>query len=236
VKVYGGYDLFVTAISCDKDQVKAGDAVTFTATVVNAGDRDIPAGTTIGVQFQVDGSTNVYTWCDSYNGGLKAGEKVNLTANGGIGGNKWNAVAGNHTITAWVDDVNRLPAEVNENNNRTNATIQVQEAQTNPGTGNNDPVEDPGYTKVYGGYDLFVTNVKYDKNNLRAGDAVTFTATVVNAGDRDIPAGTIIGAQFQVDGSYEVITWSDSYSGGLKPDSQLTSPQTEVPMVIVGTL
>ncbi len=206
--VHGGYDLYVVSVNASREDIQNGDEVAFAATVVNAGDIDIPAGTVIGVQFQVDGQTGVVTWCDSYSAGLKAGERVTLTANGGTNGSCWMAVAGTHTITAWVDDVNRLPGEVNENNNFTTSTIQVQNRTEQEGGEATVP-------ETKDGYDLQVVSVETDRDVICAGDAVTFTATVVNAGDTAIPAGVIIGVQFQIDGSTEMITWCDSYSGGL---------------------
>ena len=201
------------------ENINAGDHVQFTATVVNAGDRAVPAGTTIGIQFQIDGNTSVITWCDNYSGGLQPGARVNLTANGGNSGNYWNATAGSHTVTAWVDDVNRLPNEVNEGNNMKTVSFAVGNGG-NQGGGSQQP--DLGYTPVTGGYDLVVTGISYDKTTIHQGDQVRFSATVVNAGDTAIPAGTVIGVQFQVDGNTGVITWCDSYSSGLQPGQSVT--------------
>jgi hypothetical protein len=50
---------------------------------------------------------------------------VTLTATGGTAGvNYWIATAGAHTVTAWVDDVNRM-AESNKNNNKLTQTFTV---------------------------------------------------------------------------------------------------------------
>ena len=128
-KVTGGYDLVVTDIEYDKNTVNTGDHLVFTATVMNAGDTDIPAGTVIGYQLQVDGNTSDIRWCDTYSSGLKAGASIKLTCNSGSNGiNYWSATNGTHTVTAWVDDVNRLPNEVNENNNTTGITLVVPSA------------------------------------------------------------------------------------------------------------
>ena len=54
---------------------------------------------------------------------------LRLTCNSGSNGiNYWSAINGTHTVTAWVDDVNRLPNEVNENNNTTGITLVVPSA------------------------------------------------------------------------------------------------------------
>ena len=128
-RVTGGYDLVVTDIEYDKNTVNAGDQLVFTATVMNAGDTDVPAGTVIGYQLQVDGNTSDIRWCDTYSSGLKAGASIKLTCNSGSNGiNYWSATNGTHTVTAWVDDVNRLPNEVNENNNTTGITLVVPSA------------------------------------------------------------------------------------------------------------
>ena len=128
-RVTGGYDLVVTDIEYDKNTVNAGDHLVFTATVMNVGDTDIPAGTVIGYQLQVDGNTSDIRWCDTYSSGLKAGASIKLTCNSGSNGiNYWSATNGTHTVTAWVDDVNRLPNEVNENNNTTGITLVVPSA------------------------------------------------------------------------------------------------------------
>ncbi|MCR5077572.1 MAG: sugar-binding protein [Prevotella sp.] len=148
--VTGGYDLYVTKVSCDRKRIDAGDAVIFSAVVVNAGDRDIPAGTVIGAQFQVDGNTSAITWSDTYKDGLKAHSFVTLTANGGSNGsNKWMATNGKHVITAWVDDVNRLSGEVNEANNKTDITLDIPHAAVqyieNPDAP--DDLDHPGQTE-----------------------------------------------------------------------------------------
>ncbi len=121
----GGYDLVVTDISWDSSSAVAGSQIVFTATVMNDGDTDIPAGTIIGFQIQVDGNTRSITWCDSYSGGLKAGESIELTCNGGTNGNYWTATSGTHSVMAWIDDVNRLISEVDENNNQYTETIII---------------------------------------------------------------------------------------------------------------
>ena len=129
--VTGGYDLYVTNVGFDNETINPGDHVVFKATVVNAGDKDIPAGTVIGAQFQINGNTSVITWSDTYSGGLKSHASVVLTANGGTNGaNYWTAQNGTFTITAWVDDVNRISGEVNESNNKTNLSLTIPYVRT----------------------------------------------------------------------------------------------------------
>lgn len=127
----GGYDLTVTDIRWDDENPTEGSQIVFTVTVMNDGDTDIPSGIIIGYQIQIDGDTSNILWCDTYSGGLKAGQSAELTCNSGSGGvNYWTAVAGSHSVLAWADDINRLTAEVNENNNQYTKTINVSSAAT----------------------------------------------------------------------------------------------------------
>ena len=99
----------------------------------NNGSAAVPSDVTIGVSFAVDNNNNTLTWSDRYSRGLNPGESVALTANAGTNGNAWTAVEGEHTVTANVDDVDRLPNEENENNNTFNYTFVVsgQSAEIN---------------------------------------------------------------------------------------------------------
>ncbi len=132
-----GYDLTITDISWDSAKAIAGEQVVFTATIKNNGDTDIPAGQKIEYQIQIDGDTSVIWWCDTYDGGLMAGKSVDLTCNVGTNGvSYWSAAEGDHTVMAWVDDVNRFTNEINENNNKCLEVISVSKAQssTQPST------------------------------------------------------------------------------------------------------
>jgi hypothetical protein len=124
--VTGGYDLVVTDVDWVEETINPNDQVTFKAVVANAGDQDVPAGTTIGVAFYLDGNTRQINWCDNYSGGLRAGETIVLTANGGTNGNAKKQVSeGTHSVTANVDDVNRFRNEVNESNNQNSKGLTV---------------------------------------------------------------------------------------------------------------
>ncbi len=126
--VTGGYDLQVLKITYDKETINAGDKVRFSALIVNAGDQDIPAGEKIGLQFQIDGQPYPapITWCDTFKSGLKKGATATLTANGGNSQSDgtWVATAGNHRVTAWIDDTNGYN-EVNENNNELTVNLNI---------------------------------------------------------------------------------------------------------------
>src|SRR6185503_17987619 len=93
---------------------KAGDVVTFSATVKNNGNGPTPAGVTIGVLFQVDGVNA--NWSDTFHDALAPGASRTLTANNGTHDTAtWTAVVGTHPVSAYVDDVNRIN-ESNETN------------------------------------------------------------------------------------------------------------------------
>jgi hypothetical protein len=107
-------DVVVTAITWSPATIYPGNNVTFTATVKNRGSAAAPGnGTSMGVGFNVDGVGGFYS--GGYAGPLQPGASVNLTANGGTV--TWPATAGNHTVTANADDINRFP-EGDENNNQ----------------------------------------------------------------------------------------------------------------------
>jgi len=87
----------------------------FKSIVKNQGTAATPAGVSIGVGYQVDGINK--TW-GSLGGPLAAGASVTIGTNGGS-----NTIpTGNHTIMAYVDDVNRF-TESNETNNQLSQSI-----------------------------------------------------------------------------------------------------------------
>ena len=60
-----------------------------------------------GVQFQINGST--VSWSDTHTTPVQPGESVTLTANWGPNNKAtWTAANGTFTVTAWVDDVDRI--------------------------------------------------------------------------------------------------------------------------------
>ncbi|HMJ12405.1 MAG TPA: family 16 glycosylhydrolase [Polyangiaceae bacterium] len=119
----GNPDLVVTQINLSPSSPRAGDPVTFSATVKNQGTAATPAGTIVGVLFSVDGSP--VAWSDTFSQSVEAGATVNLTANGGPSGATWTATSGSHQVVAFVDDVNRIANESNENNNQLARSVSV---------------------------------------------------------------------------------------------------------------
>lgn len=79
------------------------------------------------------------------------------------------------------------------------------------GEGGTDTPTNPPVTPT-GTPDLIVTDIKTDPASPTVGDNVTFTATVKNQGDGAVPAGTITGVRFSVDGlDNQPFTWDDTY-------------------------
>ena len=111
----GQPDLIVTAISWSPASPVAGNAVTFSATIKNQGTAATPSGVIHGVSFSVDGTQ--VNWSDTNTSSLAAGASITLTANSGPSGSStWTATSGTHTILANVDDVNRIPESIEDNN------------------------------------------------------------------------------------------------------------------------
>jgi glucan endo-1,3-alpha-glucosidase len=118
-------DLVVSSLTWSPASPAPGDHVVFTAVVTNQGTKATPAGTVLGVGFDLDGSAAASVWEDTDTTSLAPGASITLTATGGTaGGNYWIAMAGSHSVTAWVDDVNRI-TESNESNNKLTETVTV---------------------------------------------------------------------------------------------------------------
>ena len=119
----GTPDLIVTDITWNPASPSKGNAVTFSATIKNQGTGATTASVINGVSFFVDGTQ--VSWSDTNTSSIAAGASVTLTANGGPSNSAaWTATDGNHTIMAWVDDVNRI-TELNENNNQLTKTLTI---------------------------------------------------------------------------------------------------------------
>jgi hypothetical protein len=129
----GDPDLIVTGLRWSEDDgatwhtgpIQAGSNVLFEADVKNQGAGPTPDGVIVGVAFLVDG--NSVAWSDTHTSALPADQTIGLRANGGPDGDKYwnNAPAGNHTIRAWVDDTNRMPAETPKTNNTLDVPLSV---------------------------------------------------------------------------------------------------------------
>ena len=120
----GAADLVVTHVGWTTGTPYPGGGVTFTATVQNRGTAATPTGTILGVGFLVDGVNRSFS--DSFTASLAPGAVITLRANASnSGGATWSAGIGTHTLTAWVDDANRIP-ESNKFNNKLSAPLTVK--------------------------------------------------------------------------------------------------------------
>ena len=201
VKAAGAPDLIVTDISWSPANPVAGNSVVFSATIRNQGTGATQAGVINGVSFFVDGTQ--VSWSDTNTSSIPAGGSITVTANSGPAGTaSWNATTGNHTIMAWVDDVNRM-AETNEDNNQYSKSLTV--------LGNNQGGGTP---------DLIVTDITSSPATPLSGNATTFSAVVKNQGNGATPAGTIIGVSFFVDGTQ--VSWSDNTTTALAAGASVT--------------
>ena len=193
-------DLVVTAVTWTPANPATGQAVKFSATIKNQGSAATAAGVVKGVRFSVDGVTK--NWSDTSSTALAAGASVTLTANSGpTGSATWPATAGPHTVTALVDDVNRI-AESDETNNVKTALLTV-------GT--------PGVRA-----DLVVTNISWAPPSLLANTAARFSATVKNVGTRSTQRGTAVGVSFRINGVATGATFSDTAKDQLLPGESVT--------------
>jgi hypothetical protein len=117
-----GIDLIVVSVSYTPTQPHTGDRMTFSAVVKNVGDTASPA-ITQGVGFLVDGVT--VAWSGASSAPLAPGTERSYAADAGTSGPPfWVATRPGHELTAYVDDVNRLP-ELDENNNTRSVQFYV---------------------------------------------------------------------------------------------------------------
>jgi hypothetical protein len=118
-----GVDLTVTNISWSPSFPSNAQAITFAATIKNNGTVATQAGIVHGVRFEID--NQLVTWSDNSTASLAPGASRTVTANfGPTGSATWTATSGKHRLSAWVDDVNRLP-DVDRNNNKLTTLIPV---------------------------------------------------------------------------------------------------------------
>ena len=116
-------DLVVVSVSWQPERPVAGEPVTFVAVVRNVGTDRTPERTH-GVGFTVDGEP--VAWSGSSREPLAPGAERTYTADGGPAGGTWPATAGEHTVRAGVDDVDRI-GESDERNNVRTARLEVEE-------------------------------------------------------------------------------------------------------------
>lgn len=137
----------------------------FQCTVKNQGTAATPPGVMVGVGYFVD---DVWRSYGATVGPLAAGAAETV----GTNGDAFVIPNGNHTIRAYVDDVNRF-AESNEGNNQLTQTVTL---------GSSTPC------------DVVVTALSYSNG--------IFTCTVRNQGGAATPSGVSIGVGYSVDGTW----------------------------------
>lgn len=124
-------DLILTKVWTVPAAPKVGDQVSFLALIVNRGTGPSPAGIIHGISFNIDGPQ--VCWSGDLTGSIPAGGMVFACSSGGpSGSDTWTATAGTHTLSATVDDINRM-AECIETNNQLNTSITVSQGKPVPG-------------------------------------------------------------------------------------------------------
>jgi hypothetical protein len=117
-------DVVITSVSWTPANTLVGSNMVFRVTVRNQGSAATPSGITLGVGFNMDGGGTV-SWSSGFSSPLPPNGSVVLTADGGPSGfNYWTATAGLHSVVATVDDINRFPESI-EDNNATNVSFFV---------------------------------------------------------------------------------------------------------------
>lgn len=196
----GQPDLVVTDVTWTPTNPAPGAAVTFAATVKNQGTAATPGNTIHGVSFKVN--NNGVSWAATSDAGLQPGESRVIVADGGPQNSRnWTAgAAGNYTVTALADDVNRISNESNESNNQFSKQITVGNVSGQP--------------------DLVVTDITWTPANPAPGAAITFSATIKNQGGVATPSNTVHGVGFKVNNA--LVAWSASSGAGLQPGESRT--------------
>jgi uncharacterized protein len=97
-------DLAITHLSYSPAQPKAGDQVTFTATIQNKGTTATKAAKQIGLLFNVNGER---FWNDKFENSIEPGESVTLSQTNGRGGKTWKAVQGSFKVKVTVNEWNQ---------------------------------------------------------------------------------------------------------------------------------
>ncbi|MCC7564691.1 MAG: hypothetical protein KO206_00210, partial [Methanomicrobiaceae archaeon] len=132
----GEPDLVVTEISWLPEGPEAGDEIAMQATIMNQGTGLTPDSVVHGVLFTTDSAgMSQGVWSDNHTAPIAPGESVTVTANGGSQGSTWTAVEGTHTITARVDDQNRIAESDEDNNLLTGAMTVETSAPIDPASG-----------------------------------------------------------------------------------------------------
>lgn len=174
----------------------------FTSTIVNQGTAPTPQGIEVGVGYSVDGTYRTYGSASP----LPVGAGATVTV--GTNGDPYVIPAGTHTITAYVDDVNRFP-ELSESNNQMSITVTTTPANVGPSVS----VISPAAGSTVSGSSLTLTaeasddvgvlgvQFKVDGNNVGSEITTTPYTTIFNT--TTVPSGshTITAVARDTDGA-----------------------------------
>jgi hypothetical protein len=171
-------DLVIRSVNYIPDSPAAGEAVSFSAVIANEGTAALPDGLGVRVSFSINGAPAV-AWTSLANA-LLPGQSATVSPSAGA----WTAIAGIHTLTATVDDLDVL-SESNEANNLFQTTLPV--SATPPPTNNSTQsvtlAWSPSPDNTVVGYNLYYGEVVGTlTNKLNAGPALTATVTNLSAG------------------------------------------------------
>jgi subtilisin family serine protease len=184
-------DLVVTDISYSPVEIAEGDQVRFTANVKNIGNEQVKDGQIVKVRFTID--TGVAVDSDYFNLALSPGESKKIIAEG-----KWNAVSGQHTITAIVNYGNNKILEIDDTNNSYSMTIDIHHK-----------------------CDLIVDDISFDPANPIVGKGVILKARIRNIGEGESPAGRTHRVAFRInDGPTEI--WTESVNCSIESGGYIT--------------
>jgi hypothetical protein len=178
-------DLFCSYITSSQNSYFSGDNCTFTAMIKNTGKN---AASGIQVRWDVDGSS-IKT--DTINTLLQPGETEESICT-------WTAYPVTHNIKCSIDPDNAIH-ELNEENNDAEINVYVYYGERPQ-----EPTPEPPLP------DLVCHNIPIPAD-MRAGDKVTFTATIYNAGSED--TGNV-DVKWFIDGQF---IRSDMISSPLQP-------------------
>jgi hypothetical protein len=185
----------VVALSYEgtKDDIEAGDTVTFKAAVKNTGDVAIPAGTQLSVAFGVDGNSVASVTTSS---AIAVGQFAEVQTT-------WNSTIGGHTVTATLGE-----SSVSK---RFNVTKAINRSYTNT-SGKDLYITDIGWINE-------TTGIK--NGGIAVGDKVRFIAYTVNIGTVATGSNQKHGLVFSFNGSTwnnGGTTYNDTFYGPLQPN------------------
>lgn len=118
-----GPDLAITKISYSPSNPKAGDQVTFSATIQNKGTEPTAVGKSIGLSFNINGER---FWNHEFKEPIQPGETVTLAQVSGRGNKYWKATHGSFLISAKVNEW-RQNEDSDPSNNTMSDSVKVRQ-------------------------------------------------------------------------------------------------------------